>query len=160
MTIGDINYFWITLQLIFFLISTSFLVFTDYFIYFSAFNVMRFVNSSIKFDLQPANFSPKTEIKKNSLSFKLIELKSVVFLRQGSNGHCPHPSLMVCPPPPLYCPNFYLPKHYCPGTIMSNQRCWWLDTTVEIMKKNANSGKWKVLIGFCKIYNRNNQWRI
>ena len=48
----------------------------------------------------------------------------------------PPPSLMVCPPPPpqLYCPNFCLPQHYCPSTIRSNQRCWRLDITLEIMK--------------------------
>ena len=47
----------------------------------------------------------------------------VAVLRQGSNGHCPLPQFNGLPSSQLYCPNVCLPKHYCPSTIRSIQRC-------------------------------------
>ena len=71
----------------------------------------------------------------NNFQIKLkelaIDLRIKLFIYSGSGSKSgqqwtlppPLPSLIVCPPPQLYCPNFCLPKHYCPRTIRSNQSC-------------------------------------
>ena len=88
----------------------------------------------------------------------LLEGQAVAVLCRGSNGHCPPPPrLMVCPPPQLYCPNFF-----CASTIAHvqyGQWCWRLETVGNYCWDNelkVKFGKWKALMGFWRIYNRNN----
>ena len=68
------------------------------------------------------------------INFKLFSYDAMAVLRRCSNGHCPVPSLMVYPLPPVVLPQFFALALLPMYNVINSVDGWkWLKIINEIM---------------------------